>query len=206
MKTARRLLLAVPLLLLASGCSSSAATTSDERTALEEQLAEVEQELAGITAERDALAAQLEAAASRFAKSTANLEEVGRIIDDPDSFGTKGEVLDLLMTYATDNSVMDDTAFGAVPMRQAWSNTLWGLDATITTWARWVCDDGSQAGSLWTWAGTAGNGEPFELVGVNLDDYDDEGRITYSLVDWPYEGAYVRGAISQGTGGDASDG
>ena len=135
---------------------------------------------------------------ARNEKSVANTERVAAIIDDPDAVGTRDEVLDELKTLATPEAVMDDTAFGAVPMRQAWSNTLWGSDSTIKTWAKWMCDDGSQAGSLWTWAGESRPGEPFELIGVNLDDFDDEVRGTYSLVDWPYDRAYVRESFASG--------
>lgn len=52
--------------------------------------------------------------------------------------------------------------------------------------------------TLWTWIGKAESGEPFELIGINLDKLDDEGRITASLVDWSYDGAYVRGSIATG--------
>ena len=75
---------------------------------------------------------------------------------------------------------------GSVPIRSAWDNTIFGTDSTIKTWVTWLADDGSSGGSLWTWSGTARNGEPFELIGVNLDDYDENGLLTYSLVDWPY--------------------
>jgi hypothetical protein len=203
----------VALLLLVAGCSSSDPTASDEYAALEQKLAQTNQELiqtnqelaqaeaqlAEVSAERDELGYQVSASASRSDKTEATVETLAAIIDDPDSFGTKSEVLDLLMTMATDDAVMDDTAFGDVPMRSAWSNTLWGSSANIETMVTWVCDDGSQAGSLWKWSGEARNGEPFELIGVNLDEYNDEGKVTYSLVDWPYEGSYVRDALSKGS-------
>ncbi len=54
------------------------------------------------------------------------------------------------------------------------------------------------AGSLWIWAGTARNGEPFELIGINTDLYDDDGLVTHSLVQWPYKNDYVTGAIMNG--------
>jgi len=189
------------LLLVVAGCSSSDPTTSDEYQALEQELANTEVELAEVTAERDGLIADAAARAVRSDKSEANAERVGAIVDDPDAFGTKEEVLDELMTMATPEAIMSDTAFGPVPMRQAWSNTLWGSDATIKTWVRWMCDDGSQAGSLWTWNGEAQSGEPFELIGVNLDKFDDEGRVTASLVDWPYDEAYVRESFASGNVG-----
>ena len=93
---------------------------------------------------------------------------------------------------------MDDTALGSVPIRSAWDNTIFGTDSTIKTWVTWLADDGSSGGSLWTWSGTARNGEPFELIGVNLDDYDENGLLTYSLVDWPYPAETVKGAVATG--------
>ena len=206
----RIVFIGVALLLLVAGCSSSDPTVSDEYAELEQELAqtnqdlaEAETQLAEVAAELDELAYQVSASGSRSEKTTATVEALGEIIDDPDSFGTRSEVLDLLMTMHTDDAVMDDTAFGTVPMRAAWSNTLWGSSATIKTWAKWMCEDGSQAGSLWTWAGESKTGEPFELMGVNIDDYDDEGRVTYSLVDWPYDRSYVQ--KSHALGNTAND-
>lgn len=204
---ARFLLLILPALLVLAACSSADPTSSDEYTALEQELAtataqlmEFQAELAQITAERDALALEMASGQARYEKTAANAERVAEIIDDPDAFGTREEALDQLMTLvASPDTVMDDTAFGAVPMRQAWSNTLWGSDATIKTWVKWMCADGTQAGSLWTWTGESRSGEPFELIGINLDDYDDEGKVTYSLVDWPYDAAYVRQVFATGT-------
>jgi hypothetical protein len=209
----RIVIFGVALLLLVAGCSSSDPTASDEYAALEQELAQTNQELAQaetqlteVAAERDELAYQVSASANRSEKTTATVETIAEIVDDPDSFGTKSEVLDLLMTMMTDDAVMDDTAFGDVPMRSAWSNTLWGSSANIETMVTWVCNDGSQSGSLWKWSGEARNGEPFELIGVNLDEYNDEGKVTYSLVDWPYEGSYVRDALSKGSATNADNG
>ncbi len=185
-------------LLVVAGCSSSNPTESEEYQALEQELAQAEAQLAEVAAERDILIVDASAGAARYEKSVATTGRVATIIDDPDAVGTRDEVLDELTTLATPEAVMDDTAFGAVPIRRAWANTLWGSDATIKTWVRWMCDDGSQAGSLWTWAGESRSGEPFELIGVNLDDFDDEGRVTYSLVDWPYDAAYVRESFAFG--------
>jgi hypothetical protein len=209
----KTIVLLVAALLLTIGCTSSDPTSSEEYLALEQAIAganqeaadakqamaDAEAELDQVTAERDALAMEISVGAARFEKSAANAARVEAIIDDPDEVGTREEVLDELTTLATPDAVMDDTAFGSVPIRQAWSNTLWGSDATIKTWVTWMCADGSQAGSLWTWAGESPTtGASFELIGVNLDDYDDEGRVTYSLVDWPYDRAYVREAFASG--------
>jgi hypothetical protein len=204
-KTTTRLIpILITILVFAIGCSNDP-TASEEYQALEQELVAADQELVQaeaqlvqVTAERDGLIEDASAGAARYEKSVATVERVATIIDEPDAVGTREEVLNELMTLATPEAVMDDTAFGAVPMRQAWSNTLWGSDATIKTWVRWMCDDGSQAGSLWTWAGESQSGEPFELIGVNLDDFDEEGRVTYSLVDWPYDGAYIRQSFASG--------
>ncbi len=191
--------------LVVAGCSSSDPTSSAEYEALQVQqlstqaeLDETKAMLAEVTAQRDALIDADAAVGDRYRQAKANADRIAEIIDDPDAVGTQQEVLDELMTMVAPGAVMDDTAFGAVPMRTAWSNTLWGSDATITTWVKWMCEDGSQSGSLWTWTGEANNGEPFNFIGVNLDDYDADGNVTYSLVDWPYDGAYVREAINSG--------
>ncbi|MBE0688482.1 MAG: hypothetical protein IH585_21010 [Anaerolineaceae bacterium] len=188
----------VALALLVAGCSSVDPTTSEEFQALESQLAAAQQQLADVIVERDALADEALTAAARHDKVLANQEKVAEIIANPDSFGTKEEVLDLLMTYTVPGAVCDDVAFGAVDMRSSWRNTIFGLAADIETWATWTAEDGSMAGSLWIWAGTASNGEPFELIGVNTDFYDDNGLVTHSLVQWPYKNDYVTGAIRNG--------
>ncbi|MGI9643299.1 MAG: hypothetical protein ACR2N9_10995 [Acidimicrobiia bacterium] len=155
-------------------------------------------ELEGVKAERDALAAQLSAVQSRYEQSRANQELIAEIIADPEAFGDRDEVLDKMEALAVPGAVMDDTAFGAVPIRSAWDNTVFGTNSTLTTWTTWLAADGSSGGSLWTWSGTASNGEPFELIGVNLDEYDENGLVTYSLVDWPYPATTVRDAVSTG--------
>ena len=57
-----------------------------------------------------------------------------------------------MTAIATPGAVMDDTAFGAVPIRNAWNNTIFGTESTLTTWVTWLAEDGSGGGSLWTWA------------------------------------------------------
>jgi hypothetical protein len=88
--------------------------------------------------------------------------------------------------------------FGQVPYRQAWANTIFGTNSTIKTWTSWLSEDGASGGSLWTWTGTAMNGEPFELIGINTDRYDENGLLSYALVDWPYPSDTVRSAIAAG--------
>lgn len=159
-------------------------------------LTRVQSDLDEVAADREAMAAEIAADERRYDKSLATQIAVAEIIADPASFGSELQVLNLLMSYATAGAVMDDAAFGAVPMRAGWENTIFGgLDADLKTWITWLSEDGSQGGSLWTWSGTALDGQPFELIGINLDDYDDEGRVTYELVAWPYEDEHVVTAV-----------
>ena len=73
-----------------------------------------------------------------------------------------------------------------------------GTNSTFKTWATWLSEDGATGGSLWTWSGTARNGEPFELIGINMDRYDDNGLVSYILTDWPYPSETVTAAIVTG--------
>jgi outer membrane murein-binding lipoprotein Lpp len=188
----------VALALLVAGCSSVDPTTSEEYQALESQLAAAQQQLADVIVERDALAAEALTAAARHDKVLANQEAVAEIIANPYSFGTEDEVLDLLMTYAAPGAVVDDVAFGPVDMRSSWKYTVFELAADIEKWAIWTAEDGSMGGVLWVWSGTARNGKPFELIGINTDLFDDDGLVTHSLVQWPYKNDYVTGAINNG--------
>jgi len=152
----------------------------------------LEQELADMTAERDVLAAQVAADASRYEKTKATIGAVTALIADPTAHGTETEFLDQIMVYYAPGAVMDDAALGAAAMREAWSNTLFGdVDADIKTWHTWISDDGSNGGSLWTWSGTNLVGEPFELIGISVMSYNDEGLQTYQLVTYPYDHEYV---------------
>lgn len=181
------------LLLGVAGCSSDP-TGSEEYQA-------VEAELAAAQAERDVLASELAeieaAAASRREKSMATMAEITGIIDNPVSVGSQEEVLDELMSHVAPGAVMEDAVFGAVPMRTAWRNTLFGgRDARIETWHRWMSADGSQGGALWTWSGTNFAGEPFELIGVVISEYDEEGKETHEYVTYPYEHEVVRATLN----------
>lgn len=203
----RRVVAGLAVFVVALASCSTDPTTSAEYEELDLAYGQLEQELAAANANIDQLAArntQLEAEldqasdGSRYDKVVANQEAVAEIIADPAAFGTQDEVLDLLMTYVVPGAVMDDVAFGAVEMRSAWRNTIFGVGANIETWTKWTAEDGSLAGSLWVWKGTAANGEQFELVGVNTDLYDEDGLVTYSLVEWPYDNAYVTQAFRTG--------
>lgn len=207
------IVMAMAFALVAGACAGDA-TESDDYLALQDELALVQQQLAETTAELEAARADLggadaQAASSGATGSSARREaaletmELGRqILDDPESYGSEKEVVDLLASHATDDAVMDDAVFGAVPYRQAWHNTLYGgaFDARIDVYETWVSDDGSQGGVLWIWHGTNAMGNPFELAGISLMEFDEEGRTAYELVTYPYSDAYVRtAAFGEGT-------
>ena len=157
-------------------------------------------QLAEVTAERDALQAQVDAAADRYEKSEATQTAVIEIIADPAAFGTEDEVLDLLDQYAESIGIFyGDDAFGTTTWRTGWRETLFGeVDADIQTWHRWLSDDGSNGGSLWSWNGTARNGEPFTLSGIVLDEFNDDGLYKELYVYYPMEAAEVRRIFDEG--------
>jgi hypothetical protein len=124
---------------------------------------------------------------------------VSAIVADPDAYGTEDEVLDLLDTLAVPDSIYGDAAFGETTWRDGWRNTMYGgVDANIRTWREWLSDDGSQGGSLWTWSGTAANGEAFTLEGIVLITCDENGLRDWTYVYYPYEHSEVRQAFYSG--------
>jgi len=161
------------------------------------ELEDVQSELAQVTSERDELQARLDADADRYDKTVAVKDAIRAILDDPTSYGTEDEVVDLLASYARPGAKMRDDVFGAVGMRAAWHNTLYGsaMDAEIDIVQRWVAPDGSQSGGLWVWQGTNPGGHAFELVGIQIDTHDDDGLVTDEWVAYPYPNAYVSEAI-----------
>jgi len=207
------IVMAMAFALMVGACAGDA-TGSDEYQALQDELASVQQQLSETTVELEAARADLDGVAGQPASSAAAgssarreaaleaLELDRQVLDDPESYGTEDEVVDLLASHATDDAVMDDAVFGAVPMREAWHNTLYGgtFDARIDVYETWVSDDGSQGGVLWIWYGTNAAGNPFELAGISLVEFDEEGRIAYELVTYPYSDAYVKTAtFGEGT-------
>ena len=174
------------LLLSTSGCAQS-----DSTDAVEGQLAEV-------TAERDALLDRESAQQQRHDRALATLDEVTAMLNDPESVGSEEDVVDAIARHSTETAVMDDDVFGGFSYRDGFYNTLYGgaVDARIDAYDWWVSEDGSQGGVLWIWYGTNRAGNPFELAGLSLQEFSDDGRIDYELVTYPYADDYVRNALS----------
>jgi hypothetical protein len=196
------IVMTLALALVAGACAADV-TESDEYQALENELATVEQQLSGTATELEAAKASQNTTSAEVVASSAHrdaalegLAMLKEILDDPESFGTEAEVVGLLASYAADGTVMDDDVFGAVPYQQAWHNTLYGgaFDAQIDIYDTWVSDDGSQGGALWIWHGLNASGNPFELPGISLMKFDEEGLVSYELVTYPYPDDYVRAA------------
>jgi hypothetical protein len=182
-----------------SGCAQDV-TESDEYQSLEAELADVQARYDEAVAEAQEVANAEPANVSvsaRRERSLAVMTEITAILDDPASFGTENEIADLLGTHATDGAVMDDDVFGAVNYRDAFYYTLFGgaVDAQITVYDMWLSDDGTQGGFLWMWSGTNSAGNPFELAGISLTEFAEDGRVSYELVTYPYSDEYVRQAV-----------
>ena len=131
---------------------------------------------------------------ARREAALAVLEEQNAILDDPAAFGSEHDIAAALAEHAVPDALMDDAVFGAVPYETGFYNTLYGgnFDAEIDTYYETVSDDGSQSIRLWNWHGTNAAGNPFELPGISVASHDDDGRITYELVTYPYPDDYVR--------------
>ncbi|MFO7547362.1 MAG: hypothetical protein R6X29_00625 [Acidimicrobiia bacterium] len=192
------------VLALVAGACAAEVTESDEYQALENELVAVEQQLSDTVAQLEAATANQDTSNAESASSSARrdlalegLAMMKKILDDPESIGTEDEVVNLLASYAADGTVMDDDVFGAVPYRQAWHNTLYGgaFDARIDIYDYWVSEDGSQGGVLWIWHGLNAKGNPFELPGISLTEFDEDGLIAYELVTYPYPDDYVQVAV-----------
>ena len=135
--------------------------------------------------------------AARHEASMKTIAAEEEILANQDSYEGPEAVVDALAALAVDGAKMDDEVFGAVPLRQGWYYTLFGdsMDARIDVKHHWLSEDGSQGGSLWVWHGTNPNGKPFELVGISLMDYDEQGRLTNEFVTYPYPDEYVEEAV-----------
>lgn len=194
-------LISVLILGLVLAACSADPTTSEEYEELETELATVEQQLADMTAERDSLAVASEPSDTRYEKARAHMDLVMAILDDPAAYGSETEVIETLVEHYTLDAVMDDAVFGAVPIAQAWHNTLYGgtVDAEIDVYHSWLSNDGSQGGFLWVWHGNNAAGNPFELPGISLCEFNEDGLESYEYVVYPYPDDYVRNAF-MGTG------
>ncbi|MGD2059800.1 MAG: hypothetical protein PVF87_02950 [Acidimicrobiia bacterium] len=197
----RRLITSLMAFGLVLGACSTDPTASEEYQELETKLATVEQQLSDMTAERDSLAGADVPAETRHERARAHIDLVMEILDDPDAFGSEEEVVSALVEHYTPDAVMDDIVFGAVPIANAWHNVLYGgmVDADIDVYHSWLSDDGSQGGYLWLWHGTNAAGNPFELPGISLCEFDEDGLESYEYVVYPYPDDHVRTAF-EGSG------
>jgi outer membrane murein-binding lipoprotein Lpp len=176
---------------LAAGLLAACGSDTDEVARLTTQVHQ-------LTEERDALQGRVDAAEARHDRTAAVVDRVSAILDDPEAVGDETAVVAALAELATPDAEMEDDAFHeSVPMSEAWANTLYAdtMDARIDVLHRWISDDGSMSGGLWIWHGTNAAGKPFELIGVQVDTHDDEGRVTHELVVYPYPDEYVVDAV-----------
>lgn len=189
MRTASRTVTALVVTALLTG--GVAACSTDESTQ------SLQDQLTSVRAERDQLAAQFDARATRHEASLATITSEEEILANQDSYESPEAVVDALAALATPDAKMDDEVFGAVDLRQGWYNTLFGgaMDAKIDVYHHWLSEDGSQGGSLWVWHGVNMQGNPFELAGISLMDYDEQGRLTNEFVTYPYPDEYVEEAV-----------
>lgn len=193
----RRHLVLIAVLGLALGACSAGAPTSDPTASA--QYKALEQQLAAVTAERDEMAADRQAVAGRYEKAKATQATLMRIIEDPAAFGSKSEVLAVLKEVAVPGLQSVDEVFGAVDWVSGWNYTLFNnTDATIKTWRSWLSDDGSVGGSLWTWSGTARNGEPFDLQGAEMSRFNEDGLVTESVMFYAYPDEEVTRRFNEG--------
>ncbi|MDH3300580.1 MAG: hypothetical protein OES24_08755 [Acidimicrobiia bacterium] len=194
--------LAVAIALTGSLLISCADDTSD-----------LEQRLAAVEAERDRLASDLEEATAeldqvradptpdrpsdRYERALANQTAIMDILQSPESYGTEEDIADRLGELAAPGAQMVDDVFGGVSYRTAFMNTLFSgaTDAKIAVYDSWLSNDGSQGGFLWVWYGKNSAGNDFELVGISLDDYDEDGLIANEYVSYPYSDSYVQEAF-----------
>jgi len=193
----KSIMILVLALALAAGACAQDVTASEEYQALEADLADARSQLNEATAENDRTVGEPESASPRHDRALAILAEIKQILDDPDAFGTEEEIAALLSSHATETALMDDDVFGAMSYKQGFYYTLFGgtTDARIKVHDVWVSDDGSQGGILWVWSGTNAAGNPFELPGISLTEFAEDGRIAYELVTYPYSDDYVREAF-----------
>lgn len=153
----------------------------------------LQQERDRLSAEVEALRSQQDLLLAKHEKSAATMEAAEAILADPEAFGTETQIAEAIAQLATADAQIEDDVFGSINYRDGYYDTLFAgdTDAVIDVYDRWLSEDGSQGGSLWIWRGTNVMGNPFELIGISLFDFDDEGRIAHELVTYPYTDDYV---------------
>ena len=175
------------------GCGSS-----DSEQALRDELAAVE-------AERDDLASASEVQATRHEAAQRTSDAIGAIWDDPESYGGEDGVAAALADLLSPGAIMQDEVFGSIAYTQGFINTLFGgnidpdLEGEIDGYGSWMSEDGSLGVSMWVWHGTNAERNPFELVGLSVTSYDDDGKLLREIDSYPYPGKYVVNALF-GTG------
>jgi hypothetical protein len=186
---ATHVLVVMGLIAVGAGCSSD-----DSDQALRD-------ELVAVQAERDELVAQAAAQVARHDAAQRTYDAIGAIWDDPESYGGEAGVSTAIGEYLAPGAMMVDDVFGRISYRQGMINTLFGgsvdpdLVAEMDGYDSWVSADGSQGGSMWVWHGTNAEGNPFELVGLSLVTFDEEGRLAMEVDSYPYPDEYVEEAL-----------
>jgi len=141
-------------------------------------------------------------ATTRYEKAKATQESLIAIIQDPLAYGTETKVLDLLDRHATPDAMSGDVSWGdslGPWWRVGWDNTLFNeSEATVYTWRAWLSDDGQTGGSVWTWAGTAATGKPFEIWGVEVSCFNDDRPYEELIMFYPHEDEEVRRRLAEG--------
>lgn len=184
--------------LLAIGAVACSSDDSDQA---------LREELAAVQVERDQLIAQAEARRARHDAAELTYGAIGAIWEDPDAYGGEDGVAAAISEYVAPGATMFDEVFGSVPYTQGFINTLFGgnidpdLVADMDGFDKWVSEDGSQGGSLWVWHGTNAEGNPFELVGLSIVTFDEDGKLVREVDSYPYPDEYVVEALfGAGTG------
>ncbi len=169
---------------------------------------DLESRLAEVTAEKEALELLTVLDGTRREATEMTLAGIELILDAPELYGSPCDVAAALASYGTDDATWISEGLVETSLEDGWRATLFGNGtAHLRVVRRWVADDGRSSGMQWTWRGVDGAGMRVELTGVTLNAHDDEGRITETLVSFPWTAAYVNYLLtSPGAATTATDG